>query len=235
MGDVIALKPVDGVTLKDRIYDELRTAILAMDIYDHAVPLRLDEREMAAQLGISRTPLREALVRLENEGIVEIRSRRGVYVVRRAIDEVVELVTVWAALESMAARLACVHASDEDIAELARIGRSYTSDRARMQIDEYSRDNIRFHRRILVLSGCGILTEMGNELFAKLEPVRRHAMRDTSRTDRSIVDHSNIVDALMARDADRADRLVRDHTMQLGSYISRNWRSGDGRVDQNGG
>jgi len=235
MGDVIALNPIDGVTLKDRIYRELRKAILAMDIYDHDVTLRLDERAMAEQLGISRTPLREALVRLENEGIVEIRSRRGVYVVRRAIDEVVELVTVWAALESMAARLACEHASDADIEDLAELGRSYTSDRARMQIDEYSRDNIRFHRRILALSGCVMLTEMGNELFTKLEPVRRHAMRDTTRTDRSIVDHSNIVDALMARDADRAGRLVRDHTMQLGAYISKNWRALDGRPGQNGG
>ncbi|MCY4261289.1 MAG: FCD domain-containing protein, partial [Rhodobacteraceae bacterium] len=130
-------------------------------------------------------PLREALVRLENEGIVEIRSRRGGHAVRRGIDEVVALIAVWAALECMAARLACAHACDDEIEALAKISRSDTSDRTRMQIDEYPEDNIRFHRRIPELSGCRVATEMGRDLFVKLEPVRRHAMQDATRTGRS--------------------------------------------------
>lgn len=224
MNEAISLNPIKGFTLKERIYRVLRDAILKMDIYARDAQLRLDERMMAEQLGISRTPLREALVRLENEGIVEIRSRRGVYVRRRNIEEVVELITVWAAIECMAARLACEHASDREIGELGRIGRDYTSDSARMHIDEYSQANIDFHRKILDISGCRMLTSVGNDLFAKLEPVRRHAMRDARRTTRSIVDHSNIVDALMVRNADTAERLVREHTFRLGEYISSNWR-----------
>ncbi|MEM9268637.1 MAG: GntR family transcriptional regulator, partial [Pseudomonadota bacterium] len=69
-------------TLKDHVYDMLREAIVGMNIYDDATDLRLDERSLAEQLGISRTPLREALARLEQEGFVEIRPRKGVYVQR---------------------------------------------------------------------------------------------------------------------------------------------------------
>ena len=234
MTQSITLAPINGFTLKDRIYQVLRDAILKMDVYARDAQLRLDERLMARQLGISRTPLREALIRLENEGIVEIRSRKGVFVIRRSIEEVVELITVWAAIECMAARLACEHAGDRDFASLRKIGSSYTSDSARMQIDEYSQANIDFHRTILGISGCKMLTSIGNDLFAKLEPVRRHAMTDASRTMRSIVDHSMIVDALEARDADLAETLVRDHTLRLGEYIVNTWQHLDAKPELNG-
>ena len=81
-----------------------------MNIYDEAAELRLDERELSERLAISRTPLREALARLEQEGLVRIVPRRGVYIVRKTKDEILQMITVWAALESMAARLITQHA-----------------------------------------------------------------------------------------------------------------------------
>src|ERR1700747_3159499 len=95
-------------------YAALKRAITAMDIYDHAHEIRLDERRLSEGLGVSRTPIREAMTLLEQEGFVRTPPRRGIFVVRKTQREIVEMITVWAALESMAARLATLHASDEE-------------------------------------------------------------------------------------------------------------------------
>ena len=225
MGAVIALQPVNtGPTLKAHIYTVLRKAILEVDIYGADVNLRLDERALAGQLGISRTPLREALSRLEHEGLVRILARRGVYIARKSREEIVDLVIVWAALESMAARLACERASDSEIDRLRRLGASYSLDSAKARLSEYSEANIEFHRTIISLSKCEALKKTADDLFTHLQPVRRRAMRDTARTDRSVVEHAEIIEAISARRADRAGDLVREHTMRLGDYISRTWK-----------
>src|SRR3979409_1102754 len=101
-----------GTSVAQLAYSALRNAILAMDAYDPEADLRLDEKSLAASLGVSRTPVREALARLEHDGLVEIRPRSGVRVVRKSKDEIVEMIIAWAALESMAARLTCERASD---------------------------------------------------------------------------------------------------------------------------
>src|SRR6266568_8333037 len=102
-------------------YAALKRAITAMDIYDHAHEIRLDERRLSEGLGVSRTPIREAMTLLEQEGFVRTRPRRGIFVVRKKKREIVDMITVMAALESMAARLAAECASDTEIAELRRL------------------------------------------------------------------------------------------------------------------
>ena len=83
----------------------LKNVIVAMDIYRSRDDIRLDERQLAQDFGISRTPVREAMAQLEREGFVRSVPRRGIYVVRKTKREVIEMITAWAALESMAARL----------------------------------------------------------------------------------------------------------------------------------
>ena len=83
----------------------LKDVIASMDVYQEPGRVRLDERRLAQDLGISRTPVREAMAQLEREGFVRSVPRRGIYVVRKTKQEVIELITAWAALESMAARL----------------------------------------------------------------------------------------------------------------------------------
>lgn len=225
MSTTLQLKPVDAsFSLKEHIYDVLKASIMELDIYDPAANLRMDERTLAEQLGISRTPIREAIMRLEQEGFVEIQPRRGVYIKRKSLDEILEMITVWAALESMAARLACEHASDAQIAELRALGTRYTKDKAKANIGEYSEANIEFHLCILGMSGCTALEEIARGIFTHLKAVRRRALRDTSRADRSVVDHTNIIEAIEARDPDLAGDLVREHTLRLHGYLRRSWR-----------
>lgn len=225
MSKSISLKPVDSsFSLKEHIYEVLKASIMDLDIYDPETNLRMDERSLAEQLGISRTPIREAIMRLEQEGFVEIQARRGVYIKRKSLEEILEMIVVWAALETMAARLACQNATDGEIARLREIGTKYTKDKAKANISEYSETNIEFHLHILGMAQCQMLQEIAEGLFTHLKAVRRRALIDSSRADRSVVDHMNIIQAIEDRDADLASELVREHTMRLHGYIRKSWK-----------
>src|SRR6201984_3304859 len=116
----LALQPLNAnVSLRERAYAVLKQAIMDADIYAHREEIRLDERQLSLQLGVSRTPIREAMSLLEQEGFLRTVPRRGVFIVRKTKKQIVEMIEMWAALESMAARLATVNASDEEIAGLA--------------------------------------------------------------------------------------------------------------------
>jgi len=110
-------------SFKSRAYAALKDAIVAMDVYRSRADIRLDERRLALDFGISRTPVREAMAQLEREGFVRAVPRRGIYVVRKTKREVIEMITAWAALESMAARLITENATNDEIASLRRIMR----------------------------------------------------------------------------------------------------------------
>jgi DNA-binding GntR family transcriptional regulator len=210
-------------TLKDHTYDVLRAAILDMNIYDEDSDLRLDERGIAEKLGISRTPIREALARLSQDGFVEIVPRKGVFVKRKSMTEVLEMVITWAALESMAARLATERASDKDLRDLRKFAMKHSVDAARADLGEYSDANIEFHQTILELSGCSLLKSTAAQLFEHMYAVRRRAMGENDRATRSVVDHLGIIEALESRDGDVAARLVREHTMRLHDHIRKTW------------
>jgi len=218
------LQPIaTNFTLKDHIYETLRAAITRMNIYDEGENLRLDERTIAEQLGISRTPLREALARLEKDGLVEIAPRRGVFVVRRSLEEILDMIVAWAALESMAARMAATNASAKDIEKLRRHAMKHSADSARADLSEYSDANIRFHQMILEMSGSKQLASMADGLFVHMHAIRRRAMGESDRATRSVVDHMSIIEALEARDPELSERLVREHTLRLHDHIRRTW------------
>ncbi|MEC9369211.1 MAG: GntR family transcriptional regulator [Pseudomonadota bacterium] len=219
----IEIKPIEeGFSLKSRIYESLKSAIVSMNIYDENAELRLDERRLSEQFGISRTPLREALARLDQEGLVNIVPRRGIYIVRKSKAEILEMITVWAALESMAARLITQSATDEEIATL----REFTTidgSKVKARIDEYSDSNIRFHQAILKLSHCKLLNEMASGLFMHVRAIRARTISEEDRASRSIVDHLHIIEALEARNTDLAERLVREHTLNLKAHVERHF------------
>lgn len=215
---------VSSDTLKDRVYSRLRSAIVEMNIYDDDADLRLDERSMADQLQVSRTPLREALTRLERDGFITIRPRKGVFVIRKTLGEILDMIVAWAALESMAARLAAEVATDAQIRALRRHAAQHSESSAHADLSEYSEANINFHAMILSMSGCPLLAQMADELFVHMHAVRRRALEENDRATRSVVDHLHIIEALEARDPDLAERLVREHTMRLHAHVRRVWQ-----------
>ncbi len=218
------LRPiVTNFTLKDHVYERLREAITGVDIYNPKADLRLDERTLAEQLGVSRTPLRDAIARLEAEGLVSVVARKGVFLLRKSKDEILEMIIAWAALESMAARMATVHASDTEIASLRKIALKHSDEASPTGISEYSEENIQFHLRILQISHCSLLKTMAEGLFLHMRAVRLQAMGEADRIKRSVVDHAEIIEAIEARDADGAALKVREHTMRLHAHIRKTW------------
>ena len=218
----LAVKPVEvNFCLKDKIYDSLKDAITSMKIYSDNAELRLDERKLAKQLRISRTPLREALVRLEQEGLVEIVPKKGVYIVRKSKVEILEMITVWAALEGMAARLISKNATDEEIAVLRHLVEPSETGEALAHIDEYSDKNITFHQTILSLSKNKLISDLAKNLFIHMQSIRMCTIGEEDRLNRSIVDHTHIVEALEKRQTALAEKLVREHTLNLAEHVNK--------------
>ncbi len=216
------VEPIEAnFSLKDRIYTTLKAAITSMNIYAEDAELRLDERELSDKLAISRTPIREALARLEQEGLVRIVPRKGVFIVRKTKDEILEMITVWAALEGMAARLITKRASDREIATLRELFSEFGGGgEVTAHIDEYSERNIDFHSQLLQLSQCDLLNEMAANLFMHMRSIRARTISEDDRAKRSIIDHMHIIEAIEARNADLAERLVREHTFDLAAHVA---------------
>jgi DNA-binding GntR family transcriptional regulator len=215
-----ALTPIDTApSFKHQAYAALKNAIAAMDIYRSREDIRLDERKLAQDFGISRTPVREAMAQLEREGFVRSVPRRGIYVVRKTKAEVIELITAWAALESMAARLITQQASDEEIAGLRKMFATFLSGEVHAKLDEYSEVNIEFHQSIIKLSRSKVLADLAENLFTHMRMIRRKTIVEKDRADRSIRDHMHIIEALEARDTSKAEELVRDHALGLAEHV----------------
>jgi DNA-binding GntR family transcriptional regulator len=210
-----------NVSLRVLAYDALKKAIMEMDIYGHAAPIRLDERQLSQGLGVSRTPIREAITLLEQEGFVRSVPRRGIFVVRKTKAELLEMITVWAALESMAARLACTRASDRDLKELGRLYGAAAAEADAPDLNEYSQKNIAFHQAVMRLGGNRLVVDMAQNLILHMRAIRAVSVRQEGRLETSRREHAGIVAALAARDAELAEKLVREHTLGLAAHVDR--------------
>src|SRR5262249_49444017 len=218
----VVLAPLeDTSTFADRAYAALRDVIVSINVYDHPGDVRLDERQLAQDLGISRTPVREAMAQLEREGFVRSVPGRGIYVVRKTRREVIEMITAWAALESMAARLITLEAGDEEIATLRAMFTTFENGQLHAKLDEYSEVNIQFHQAIIRMSRNRVLIDLAENLFTHMRMIRRKTIGEDDRAARSIRDHMNIIQALEARDTERAEALVRDHALGLAEHVRR--------------
>jgi DNA-binding GntR family transcriptional regulator len=219
----LALQPIgNSASLRDQAYAMLRQAIADADIYASRDEIRLDERALSESLGVSRTPVREAMTLLEQEGFLRMVPRRGIYIVRKSKREIVEMIQMWAALESMAARLATLHATDEEIARLRHMFDQFRDSTPAEHIAEYSNANIAFHQAIVELSKSQIILDTIKNIFIHVRAIRRMTISQSDRASRSIVDHLRIIEALEKRDTELAERLVRDHSLGLAAFVEAN-------------
>lgn len=217
----LKIEPLDpGAGLRRLACEAIKRAITDMDIYGHADEIRLDERQLSEDLGVSRTPIREALSVLEQEGFVRSIPRRGIVVVRKTKREIVEMITVWAAIEAMAARLAAPRVTPADIVQLRVYVDAYR-DSADQHLSEYSDANMEFHRAIIRLGGVETMSTITDGLFIHMRAVRAVTMTQDNRAKRSVADHAAIIDALASHDADLAERLTREHTMGLAAHVEK--------------
>ena len=216
------LQPLSAnVSMVDQAYGALKQAIMAADIYTHTDEIRLDERQLSSALGVSRTPIREAMTLLEQEGFLRTVPRRGVFIVKKTKKQIIEMIEVWAALESMAARLATQHASDADIAALRHMFDEFQTLAPAQHLHEYSDANIAFHQAIIRLSGSRLISSTIENLFIHVRAIRQMTISQQDRASRSIADHMRIIEALERRDTELAERLVRQHSLDLAAHVAK--------------
>jgi DNA-binding GntR family transcriptional regulator len=221
-GLVLDIKPLDtGLSIRNQAYAALKKAITTADIYSRPDEIRLDERAVSQQLRVSRTPVREAMTLLEQEGFLRTEPRRGVFIARKTRRQIVEMIQVWAALESMAARLTSEHATDADIATLRPMFEDFVGKRPSENIDDYSDANIAFHQALIRLSRSDLIVNMTDNLFLHVRAIRKATISHGDRAERSLVDHLNIIEALARRDVEAAERLSREHALGLAAHVEK--------------
>jgi DNA-binding GntR family transcriptional regulator len=218
--EIAIVRIAPETSFKNKAYEALKEAILKMDIYATPEPVMLDERALSERLGVSRTPIREAIAMLEQDGFVKTVPRRGIVVVRRTKAEIVDMIRAWAALESMAARLITTTARKKDISALRDFFRNFSKDRLPQDhVEEYSKANIAFHQALISLSESPVLIDMTNDILLHVRGYRQLTIGRQDRTATSLPEHLAIIEALESRDTELAEKRAREHTLGLAAYV----------------
>lgn len=177
---------------------------------------RLDEVQLASRFSVSRTPIREALQRLAQSGLVVQIPRRGVFVRQPGPVELLEMFEVMAELEAVCARLAASRISDGGLKDLHDANRLCKAVVEAQDTDAYYRENERFHAILYRQSGNGFLEQECLRLQRRLQPFRRAQLRVRGRMRQSMAEHEAIVAAIEAADGEKAAEAIRNHVSVQG-------------------
>lgn len=169
----------------------------------------IDEQKLAADYGISRTPLREALKVLAVEGLVTMKMRRGAYVTEMSAQDVSQVYRLLALLESDAAAQVAETASDAELAELRQLHEQLEAQVG--QRDDFFRTNERFHMRLLALAHNRWREQIVNDLRKVMKLNRHHSLFRQGRIEESLTEHRTLLAALERRAPEEAARLMRAH------------------------
>lgn len=204
----LIVAPLKRRRLVDDAVQRLRAAILNGRVADGA---RLCQTDLADQLGISRTPIREALVRLQQEGLVELLPGGGVRVKVLDLDEAVELYDLREVLDGLAARLA---ASRIDAATLTRLDRALARQALcveRGDAGPWFAAHVAFHEEIVRAAGNRQLARLSTVIRLSIRHFHPLLLRTEHRLEHAYAEHRAIYDAIRTHDAEGAERLARAH------------------------
>ena len=194
--------------LHESATDRLRDMIVAGDLAPGA---RLNERVLCEQLGISRTPLREALKMLASEGLVELLPNRGAIVTTLTLAKVREIFAVMAALEALAGDLACRNITPAQLNELRALHYQMLAHHARGELAPYFKCNQEIHAKIAEASGNATLAATYRHLNAHVRRARFMANLSQERWDKAVEEHEAMLEALARRDGARLQQQLREH------------------------
>ncbi len=204
-----------------RLSEQLREEIAENIVTRGYAPgTRLDEKELAQAFGVSRTPVREALIQLEAAGLVEMRPRRGAIVAEIPPNRLCEMFDVMAELEAMCGRLAARRIGEDELAGLAAAHRACEAASLANDPDAYYRLNETFHLALYQASHNGFLTEQATALSRRLRPYRRLQLRVRNRMKTSYAEHGGIVAAITEGDGEAAAERLRGHVVVQGERFA---------------
>lgn len=202
--------------LHDTVVSRLRDLIVEGALAPGA---RIAERQLCESLGVSRTPLREALKVLASEGLVELLPNRGARVARLDERDIEHMFQVMGALEALAGTLACAHVTEAELAEIAALHYEMLAQYTRRKLPEYFRLNQAIHAAIVMAARNPILASTYQSLAGRIRRARYLANLSDERWRHAVEEHESILQALQARDGARLARLLADHLRQKSAVL----------------
>jgi DNA-binding GntR family transcriptional regulator len=205
-----ARAPIERSSLAQQVVERLR-----QQIYDRTLApgSRLDEVELATELGVSRTPVREALRQLAARGLVELRAGRGAFVTQLTLEDQRDIFPIMARLEGWVAHQVAERASDADLERLTELHERLERWAAAGDVDRYWESNYVFHIALQELVGNRWLQDILGELRRKLNLARHRSLKLEGRMDHSLAEHRALLRALRRHKADEADALMQRHLL----------------------
>lgn len=193
--------------LREIVFETMREAIINGDL---APGERLMEVQLAEEMGVSRTPVREAIRKLELEGLVAMIPRKGAYVANYSLKDITDVFEIRAALESLAAGLACERITDDEIEELqqlvVKVGEVKEND-----LEELVKVDTEFHDRIYKASRNSRLEQMISNLREQIQRFRSTSLASPGRIQNTLEEHKGIANAIAERDIALAQKLASEH------------------------
>ncbi len=202
--------------LRELVYEQLKHQILIGKITPGT---RMMEVELADEMGVSRTPVREAIRKLEKEGLVTIEPRRGAYASEISVKDLVDVLEVRENLEGFAAALAAARMSESEIDELNQITKGYSEAIQNNQTEEMIHFDELFHRYIVECSGNKTLIQLSKTVQELALRFRYLYYDDFSRYENMPTEHKEIIDAIKSGDEVMARNIADKHVKKLKDFI----------------
>jgi DNA-binding GntR family transcriptional regulator len=191
-----------------------------------AAGVRLNERVLTAQLGLSRTPLREAFKVLATEGLVELLPNRGAVVAQMSVQDVADTFELIAGLEGQSGELAAERISDAQLAEIRALHYEMLAAFTRRDLATYYRLNALIHSHINAAAGNRVLTQTWANVNARLQALRFRSNFDEAKWQRAMKEHERMVELLAARDAAALRALMVSHLLNKRDAVLELMRAG---------
>ena len=213
-------KTIDNTNLRDQTYDIIKNMIILREIEPGK---KINEEHIAKEIQVSRTPIREALCRLENEGIVKIIPRRGAFVSDLNETNVREILLIREVLEGLVVRLAIENMDAKTLEKLRKVLEKVSiipeEDR---DLINYTRSEVDFHALLLSASNNQMLKNMMEIVNAHLQIIRLRTVVIPERAQKTVKEHLQILNAIENEDADSAEQLMRKHVRSVREVALRN-------------
>ncbi|MDD4297579.1 MAG: GntR family transcriptional regulator [Ruminiclostridium sp.] len=216
MSKLSKIKIDDYMPLRDVIFNTLRDAIVAGDLKPGE---RLMEVELAETMGVSRTPVREAIRKLETEGLVTMTPRKGTHVAELTVKDIVDVLEVRAALDGLATELAAQHIQQEHLRQLENIHRQYVAALQKENLAAAIKKDVEFHEVIYNASENVKLMSVAGNLREQIYRFRVLYMKDFSNASDVLEEHRNILKALEEQDQEKAGLLAKEHIIHQQQVI----------------
>ncbi|QUL98195.1 MAG: GntR family transcriptional regulator [Candidatus Fermentithermobacillus carboniphilus] len=217
MGDILELSLEEQQSLRDKVYAKIKQAITE-GVFPPGT--RLVENELAERLKVSRTPVREALLRLSREGLVTVLPRRGVLVESLSLKDVEEVFLLREVLEGLAGALAAQRITENEIKKLEDVVKASLEAAERNDQEEAIRLNGVFHSIILEAAKSPRLTELLNVVLGQISTYRRISMSQPGRPRAAAEEHARILNALKDNNPEEAETLLRQHASNAREIVT---------------